>query len=62
VTLALVVVPAKALLTNTRFTVRTIYHGKAISNQYIAVQNIKMQYACMTEVKISIKAFINNFS
>jgi hypothetical protein len=61
VTLALVVVPAKALLTITRFAVWTIYHGKAISNQYTAVQNITMQYACMTEMKISIKGFINHF-
>jgi uncharacterized membrane protein len=61
VTLALVVVPAKALLTITRFAVRTIYHGKAISNQYTVVQNITMQYACMTETKISIKAFKNHF-
>jgi hypothetical protein len=38
VTLALVVVPVKALLTNTRFIVQTIYHGKETSNQYIAVQ------------------------
>jgi hypothetical protein len=33
VTLALVVVPTKALLTITRFAVWTIYRGKAISNQ-----------------------------
>jgi hypothetical protein len=61
VTLALVVVPAKALLRITRFIVRTIYHGEAISKQYTAVQNITIEYACMTEMKISIKAFINHF-
>jgi hypothetical protein len=61
VTLALVVVPAKALLTIIGFAVRIIYHGKAIPNQYTAVQNITIQYACMTEMKISIKAFMNHF-
>jgi hypothetical protein len=61
VTLALIVVPAKTLLAITGFAVRTIYHGKAITNQYTAVQNITIQYACMTETKISIKAFMNHF-
>jgi hypothetical protein len=47
VTLALVVVPVKALLTNTRFVVRTIYRGKETSNQYTAVQ--KNNATCMHE-------------
>jgi hypothetical protein len=55
VTLALVVVPVKALLTNTRFVVRTINRGKETSNQYTTVQNKTMQHACMTDVKINFK-------
>jgi hypothetical protein len=61
VTLALIVVPAKTLLAITGFAVWAIYRGKAITNQYTAVQNITIQYACMTEKKISIKAFVNHF-
>jgi hypothetical protein len=61
VTLALIVVPTKTLLAITGFAVRAIYRGKAITNQYIAVQNITMKYACMTKTKISIKAFMNHF-